>query len=102
MGTRALMNYLRTKNLREVKSPRMRALIKRLRPKQTAERILPTTLQMTQASPKLLAQLKERITKGKPISVKAKRLMGRFGGRTVPLGLGSALAAYLGTKALTD
>jgi len=102
IATRAVLDYLRNKNLRTVKNPRLRALIKRIRPRQAGGEILPSAVGMAENASGLVEALRSSRAAKKPLPKAWKSLLGRFGGRTVPLALGSGLAAYLGTKALTN
>jgi len=53
-------------------------------------------------TPGFISALKDARKGGEPVPKALTSLFKRFGTRTVPLALGSGLAAYLGTKALTN
>lgn len=103
IGIRKLLQYLRTKDPQTITNPRIQKLLQKLKPTQEASHLLPTGKQIVEN----LGSFKDAIrhireTRSIPKGWKSLNLLKRFGTRTAPLALGSGLAAYLGTKALTD
>lgn len=98
IGARSLLDYLHKQKPPRAKDSRLRALIKSLKTKHPGEHTLPGVLPTSIKLPELIQSLKGKA----PMSKALKGRFARFGTRTLPLALGSGLAAYLGTKALTD
>ncbi len=102
LASRAVLNYLHQKKPGTVKNLKLRALLKRFKPKKAGDFILPTNTAMAENASGLMEVLRRTRGTRKKMPKAWKSLLGRYGGRTLPLALGSGLAAYLGTKALTD
>jgi hypothetical protein len=95
IGIRKLLEHLRSKEFPKT--------LRKFKPSQEASHILPTGKQLTENVGSLKDALRHiRETRTLPRGWKSLDLLKRFGTRTLPLALGGGLAAYLGTKALTN